>query len=348
MSKQEFFKREKVKKILDKKFIFNFFKKNILPKYHKKISLKDVKIKIAKGAILTKSYHLVIKYILKTNQRQKIIYCHTSSSKNKKYYFDVLNYIIKRGFPLEKYNLPQPIIYNSDINAFFYKAVPGTSLLNLIKTKNKKNNLSKIVKDAGSMIAHIHQIPLPQKIDFNQYNNRISNTIPTGLSYVETIRNRAPEHLAEIQRMLEKLIKIEKNNLKKLKKLWFVHGDFHPDNIIIDIKNNNQLGMIDLSDIADSDFCKDLGNFLQQLSYMTRSYLSKKDINNLQKEFLQEYFKIRKIKFTKNIKQRIRLYETWTGLRSVIYFLTLDKNKINKPRAKKLLSEIKNNYFCDL
>ena len=117
-----------------------------------------------------------------------------------------------------------------------------------------------------------------------------------------------------------------------------VHGDVHPENIIK--MSDRKIAFIDFADLCVSDFARDLGTFVQQLDYkLSQNNYSKVFINKVNKVFLEIYCQGAKIKYNARLEERIKLYYSWTALRSALYWLL--KHEPQPDRADSLLLDIK-------
>src|SRR5206468_7008147 len=98
-----------------------------------------------------------------------------------------------------------------------------------------------------------------------------------------------PAFASRIQKVLYRII----DEQKKLDPMDFVfiHGDFHPLNILVD---GSHLTVVDFEYSCVFDPAKDLGYFLSYLLMRKEKYRLSLDIGRLQMVFLREYVKDRK------------------------------------------------------
>ena len=85
----------------------------------------------------------------------------------------------------------------------------------------------------------------------------------------------------------------------------------------------------------------DIASFLQQLEFMTLSYLSPKEFDQIEYIFLSTYFNRKTL--DKNIKSRINLYKAWTALKSAVYFMIFE-DEVNRRFAERLLTQSEDLY----
>jgi len=182
----------------------------------------------------------------------------------------------------------------------------------------------------------LHEITTNGAENLNKQNSRIETIVPGPEKFLKKIEQKFPEYFDTVKENFKALVEWENKNLDDQKNLALVHGDFHPENIIIN-KSNNKVSAIDFTDICVSDYARDIANFIQQFRFMSLGRLSAEKIKHYQDMFLRGYFTARDIKKDKDIEKRIQLYSAWTALRSAIYFLL--KSPAEPENANTVLKE---------
>ena len=316
-------------KLLDETFIQGYLSAKLKNQFPKAI-FSQTKITPIKKEIGGR-YYLVIRYNIKNLDRP--IFCSASSSSDRKNAFNALKFICS------KLPTTTPLFYSKQFRAMFYLGVPGKNLQEYIKEHPKK--IKDIIILTAELIAKFHQIKInPEKHNFN-HNNSDIETVTPGIKYsIGRLSEKAPENISQIKKLFEIINTFDKQNSSNKK--YLIHGDFHPENIIIHNENPLEITIIDYTDICVSDFARDLGNFLHQLKYMTSRFnpTLAKNLPEFEKSFLNAYFKKVGIKPTPEIKKRIAFYSAWTALRNTIFFL-IKKFKETEEAKKSINSAYK-------
>lgn len=287
------------------------------------LAKKITKIKVypAKQFFSANFSHVVIFYnleiLVENNEIKKYqVFCSGDTKGVRKKTFEILRFLEKNGLNSSRYGVPQTLFYSPHLKTLFYLPVVGE---NLRKDIIKHQILTEKIKQTAILIKKTHHLLKKSQIKTSQF--KISS------EFID------PTHILEQKCPLYSKLceKIEKT-IKKLEKIWLkinktcsfqlVHGDFHPENILIS-PDNKKIYIIDFSESCFGPPEYDLGSFLQQLGYMAReeSYPNSK-INELQKIFLRSYFG--KIPPPKKIK-KINFFQACIAMRSAIFFLHRDK-----------------------
>jgi thiamine kinase-like enzyme len=338
---------EKIEKLFDDKYVLNFFNKKVLPLYPDFKKIKKIKIDPHKKFIWPKTYHVVIEFKVsfvekkegedKNKIKKLSFFCTAHSSEPRKNVHDVLEYLWSKGFSKGFLTIPKPIFYSKYFNTSFYRGVSGTSLLKLIKTKDRRE-LERIVKKTAEWLAKFHKIPFPEDIKLNKKNNQIKTVVPGYRKIIKELDNKYNgEYTDIIRNIYEYLIELEEDFLKMSHRRWLIHGDVHPDNIIR--ISNHKVAMIDFADVCSSDFARDLGTFLQQIEYrLKRNSYSDSYVKKIKDLFITEYCKKARVKYNIRLKERIKLYYHFTSLRTAIFWLM--KHNPDPSKAEPLIKDI--------
>jgi len=310
-------------KLLDSQYMKEFFKNN-----HSTIDgrIKEIaKFNIwpIKKKVDEKFFHLVILYaitfFLGDGSRKRFkIFCASYINHKRKKMYELLKLAYENGFKSGSILVPRPLYYKEDLEAVFYVGVPGDNLLEHIKNGAE---VSGAVKKAANFLANWHEIKPPTEIKLLKHEFNYDFLDPTKI--LEREKNKNHQYSQKIKQLFKKISDYwEKTNNKNFK---LSHGDFHPENIIINHFNSKQIVIIDFSEGCLAPKAYDLGSFLQQLKFMTLAYDRQgKLFSKLEKIFLNEYFKISGIDYNDEIKKQILLYQAWTALKSAVYYMIYD------------------------
>ncbi len=340
-------KGNKISKLLDEKYVLQFFNKKVLPLYSEFEKIDRVKIIPHKNHIWESTYHVVLEFKItfseklnknKDKKKDFSFFCTAHSSEPRKNVYDILKYLWDSGFASGFLTIPKPLFYSKYFNASFYRGVSGDSLLNFMKDENKEE-IEKIIKKTAEWLAKLHKLSVLDDLNYNKRNNYIKTVIPGYKQIMKSLNSvYGGEYLEDIKNIYKVLMEKENLYLSGLNKRYLIHGDVHPENIIK--MGRKKMAMIDFADICLSDFARDLGSFFQQLDYRFEKLEYPSTYSTKIKDlFLQSYCKKAKIKINDNLKERIDLYYNWTAIRTATFWLL--KYKPDPERAKPMIAEVK-------
>ena len=343
MAEQKSNGTNKIYRLLDEKFVLDLFKKEILPKYPEFSDIKEIKTHLIKDNIWTSTYHVVIEYQttfvdLENHLETLPIYCTAHSDEQRLNSFEALTFLWQNGFSQENLTISRPLFYSPDFNAFFYQGVSGENLYQYIRRKDVATVEDVVVKAAAwfAKLHHLSAIAEAAK-NFNPLNSRIETIIPGMAHALTKVQAEEPRYFEICRQAYEKINQEEKDFLSSTEERWLIHGDAHPENIIIIDKD--KIGVIDFTDICLADYARDLGTFLQQLEFMMlRKIDDQNEVEKIKRLFLNSYLKNAGITLDDNLQKRINNYYNWTALRTAIFFLL--KDKAEPERAHGLLIKI--------
>ncbi len=309
--------KNQITKIFDPKFVANFLQEKI-PDFAKKYDLSDLTATPIKRNIGKVFYHIVVRFDSES-LGDKPIFCSAHSQENRDNANESLKFINKNGFKDSKVFVPQPLLFDKEFGAFFYRGIDGENLLHYISQKD--TNIAPYLEQAAEWIARLHKIPATQKENFNPENSRIQTVLPGPQKFIPKIKRKFPKLSPQVNEYFEKLVQQETRSIARLDREYLIHGDFHPENVIINA-TDGKVSVIDFTDICMGDWARDIGSLMQQLRYMSRGKRSDEETKKHQQIFVKAYLKARGIKTSNSIERRITLYRAWTALRSTIFFLT--------------------------
>lgn len=330
MANQTSNETNKIYNLLDENFTINLFKRGILPKYPEFSDIKKIKPLLIKNHIWASTYHVVIEYQTAfVNLEKKLetlsIYCTAHSDEPRLNSFEALTFLWQNGFDEGNLAIPRPLFYSPDFNAFFYQGISGENLYQYIRRKDVKTIESVMVKTAA-WFAKLHRLSATaiKAKNFNPLNSLIETIIPGMAQALAKVQAKAPRYY-EICREAYRIINNEeKEFFSSTNDRWLIHGDAHPENVII--INKNKIGVIDFTDICLADYARDLGTFLQQMEFMMLYKIEdQSEVGKIKQLFLNSYFENTKIALDDNLQKRINNYYNWTALRTAIFFLLKDK-----------------------
>lgn len=328
--------------LLNKKYLTALFTKKFPFEIKKFGPISDIKIFPFKHYIEKKYYHIVNRYVITFSKKHShtiYIFCNANSREPRKGTFEALLYLSRHGFQSGELRAPMPIFYHQRLKAMFYHEIAGTTNLYEFITQ-KHPPLSKIKQHiilSARWLKKLHALPTKNVKNFNPKQSSILTVVPGKKLLLKKIEDKHPDYpefREKIKLLYNAIIQFDRNNLELIKKS-IIHGDYHPENVIIHPYGCGSIGIIDYTDCCIADSIRDVGNFLQQFSTMMHEHLSPEQIQKIKTVFIQAYFG--KKRLSQDVLNRLYCYQAWTALRSAMYFLTIRDFDI--PRAKQLIKE---------
>lgn len=339
----------KIRNLLDKKFVIDLFIKEVLPKYPDFLSIKQIKIFAIKEHIWETTYHVVFKFettFITIDKKEKtfFIYCGAHSNEPRLNSYEASEFLWKNHFSQKNLTIPKPLFYSDYFNAFFYEGVIGENFYQYIRAKDLAK-IEEIIPKISAWFAKLHQLSTQNVGNFNIINSKIETIIPGKIHFLDKVSALYPCYYEACQKIYEIIDNQEKDFFSRVEEKWFIHGDAHPENIICTKQEN--IAVVDFADFCLADFARDLGSFLQQLDFMmSRKINDQLYVKKIQKLFLKTYFDITKKTLDSDLQNRIDNYYNWTALRTVIFFLS--KEFPSPERAHGLLIKICQNLKLNI
>lgn len=318
----------KILKLFDNDYVTSLFTKKVLPLYPDFVKVKKIKIHAHKKHVWEDTYHVVIEFstifVTKEGKKKKLaIFCSAHSDEPRKNVYKSLKFLWENGFGKGYLSIPHPLFYSNYFKGTFYRGVVGKNLYHYIREKNFVE-IESIIAKTAAWFAKLHNLPIEKAINFNKENSRIETVFPGIDHIIWRINKTYPKYSAVYKEIYNTLNNIEKAFLQNTKRLWLVHGDAHPENIIK--MSARKIALIDFTDLCLSDFARDLGSFLQQLEFMSARKIGKQDYTEkIKKIFLDEYFAHSHNKLDRELEKRMDNYYNWTAMRTATYFLIKDE-----------------------
>jgi len=227
--------------------------------------------------------------------------------KNLSFFIDLVNFLRKRKFPCPK------ILYNNNNKQLNFHKKKQYTIIDFVEGKIVKKINFKHCYKLGRTLATLHKKTLnfkkKKKNDFslNEWDKLIKRKIK--LSKKESF-------------FLKKEIKYIKENWPKKLPKGIIHGDLFPDNVFF--KNNNIVGIIDLSNACNDFLCYDLSICINAWCYEKKLNIDK------MKNLIKGYNSIRKIKI-----QEIKYFNLFLRASSLRFYLSRLMDSQNKKIPKK-------------
>ncbi len=251
-------------------------------------------------------------YFFRTKSRKCILTIYENKiterikKKNLSFFIELINFLRKKKFPCPE------IFYNNNnkqLNSYKNKQF---TIINFVEGKvAKKINIKHCYK-LGKTLATLHnktsKFKKERKNDFslNEWNKIIKKIKLSKKTFL----------------LLKKEIKYIKENWPKKLPTGIIHGDLFPDNVFF--KNNNIIGIIDLSNACNDFFCYDL-----TICINAWCYEEKLNINKM-KNLIKGYNSIRKIK-----NEEIKYLNLFLRASSLRFYLSRLMDSQNKKIPKK-------------
>jgi thiamine kinase-like enzyme len=200
-----------------------------------------------------------------------------------------------------------------------------------------------MVSEIAIWFSKLHAITYAGGNLFNVINSRLVTVLPGSRHQIHRVQEAFPQYLELYQKAYEIFLKTEYEFLSSTTKRYLIHGDAHPDNIML--TNGGRLGVIDFSDLSYADFARDLGCFLEQTEYMcSKRDFTKDEIAEIKQLFMDTYLHEAKIEMTADLQKRIDNYYYWTKIRTMSYILfsgAMERDAETLARAEVLAKELK-------
>ena len=226
--------------------------------------------------------------------------------KNLFFFVELINFLRKVKFPCPK------ILYNNNnkqLNSYKNKQF---TIIDFVKGKIEKKISIQHCYKLGKILATLHKKTLRFKKE--RKNNFSLNEWSKSIKKIKLSKKESIFLKKEINY-------IKKNWPKKLPK-GIIHGDLFPDNVFF--KNNNIVGIIDLSNACNDFFCYDLSICINSWCYEKKLNIDK--MRNL----IKGYNSIRKIKI-----QEIKYLNLFLRASSLRFYLSRLMDSQNKKIPKK-------------
>ncbi|MBU1202578.1 aminoglycoside phosphotransferase family protein [Patescibacteria group bacterium] len=312
--------KAKIARLVDHDFVEGIFRQH-LPKYYPDfktmLSISSDPYKRHLG--VTSAVFVVefkIKYLDKHGKTKNLdIFASAHSDGSRKGAYQKTKALYKHGFDKGQFRVTKPLFFLSEQKAFFYESSPGRSFFYFF-TENPKADLSHSLKLIAGWAKKLHQTEF--KANFKWPIFDIYDMVPSPNHFVGDFLLTDKRQGKLVDKLVKDMAKTKKAYDKTIKKT-IIYGDYHPENVVIKSLEAKDLEMIDFTDIALGDPMMDLGTFLQQLDFMGHNFLSRKEMNEYKKYFVESYFEQDFEQIDIQFINRINLYQSWTALRTAVF-----------------------------
>ncbi len=328
--------------LLDEKYITKLFNANLKKNYPEFIRIDKLQILIIKERLGDDFEHVVANYsflmarvIGKEKKYLRLnIFCSAHSDGSRKKIMEILKFVNRNNISSQK-----ALFYDNKTQAMFYEGVRGQNLYYYIQ---HQADIKRYVKEVAIKLASLHKLKIDPKLKISKFRSSLWSLDPSNVLGDKEIK------LENCKIEIIKLLNYIKVEFKKLKiednQKFFIHGDFHPENIIIE-EDTKIINIIDFTDVRVSDFAQDIGSFLQQFRFMSLRFYPDRKIEYYQNIFLKNYFKNRNIEMNQDIENRMLFFQAWLSLRSAVFFLRSQNAEVKVnfliQQSKEFLDQIK-------
>lgn len=297
---------------------------------------------IIKKSFHNNYYNLVTAYplsfTLDGQKKELVIYSSAHSNESRKQTMANLQLIWEKGIPSAEFQTNLPLFYETGSNAFFYVGLPGINLYHFFH-ENEPAVIEESIKAIAKWLARLHQLTLGMVNWSHSREQRVIDVAPGRERALERIKQVCPEYYDRFARLYGLLEQRELSHWPKNENLTMIHGDLHPENVLV---NEQGVAIIDWADASLGDPVRDLGSFMQQLSFMGHRAIDDNDYwQAMQKVFLESYQAEAGIELAADWPERLKTYYYFTAFRTAIYFVT--KSGPEPERSDGLLNEIEAN-----
>lgn len=248
--------------LLDKKMAEKFLNNKLGKIFKTRLSIVEIK--------RFKTYNLNnynILYKIKNDQELFEIRISTSKYMSKTVDYTAMKFFYNHGFSKGNYITPEPLVFLEKDNLLIYKNIEGAKLSDLLESYN----INELVGNSADLLKKIHLLKDENLKLFNPENWFIHYDYENLIQKFSKAKN------------LKKIISNIKESLSKEDSKCICHGDFQPNNIII---NQEQICLIDFGMTCIFYPEVDLASFLTHLRMLLKNEVK---YINLKKLFLQSY-----------------------------------------------------------
>ncbi len=312
---------DSLKHLLEKDYIRQIFNQ-YLPKYYPDFKeLLEIELRPYKKHVGRSSAVYVVEYFC-TYKKQTdesdylniFVSAHTDGSRQAAFLNN--QFLYQHGFSNSHYLVPKPLFYLEDFKAFFYEGVRGRILKKLISDEPERD-LRPVLTMAASWLTRLHNLAVPEG-GFKARDFAIKEMSPKTEVFLADFAKYKPAEGQTVSSALQAILALESSFAPTFNKT-LVHGDFHPENVIVSGLDPDHIKVIDFTDLSWGDPCLDIGVFLQQFDFMLHNLLSRKKINDYKTFFVEAYFSSSFEDIDQAFINRINLYQAWTALRTGVF-----------------------------
>ncbi len=281
-----------------------------------------------------------VSYINNGLEHRAVVYCSAHSNGSRRQAMENLEFIWRQNIPEGQFLTNKPLFYEPQYEAMFYLGWPGDNFCQYF-TRHSREEISSQLTLIAQWLARLHTLTLGFSEWPDSRIQKIGQIVPGRERSLERIQRNTPQYYERFARIYDYLEAWESRLWPTPDKLAIIHGDIHPENVIITEKG---VAIIDWSDLCLGDPLRDIGSFSQQLIFMGLGQINDESYwHQAQDKFLSAYGQAMGNNLPENWLERCRLYYYFTAFRTAIYFVT--KSGPEPERAEGLLEEIEINLL---
>lgn len=256
-------KTNNLEELLDKDKVVDLFLK-----YQKECGLTygfEIK-KIDRLLVLSPKTYAML-YTLLSDKTIRKIRLNASNEETRERSYAVMKYL-QPQFLGPQFFIPKAYFYDLDYNAICYENVEGSLLIKQLKD----SNLEKLIELTALWLKHLHSINKPDLV------------LPKHEIFYnfEALRKFYPDLAQDGQNIVDTL----KSSITYDFKEVLTHGDYQPNNIIVDAE---KIAVFDFNDSQIGDSGLDIAKFITQLKVMLFRFADKNKFTNLENVFFKYY-----------------------------------------------------------
>jgi thiamine kinase-like enzyme len=319
--------KDKIAKLEDQNFVRTILDEKLSEHYPDFQKTESIKLTPYKHHIGKTSAVFVIGYeieYLTTDNKQKPLHLFATghSDDSRKSAFKKLGFLYNNGFNEGKFQVTRPLFFVEEQKGFFYEASIGQSLFEFF-VQDDSLNLNNALDLAAGWVRELHSLPANKDFAWPKFS--VADMVPAPQQFLPDFINHDSEFGSQVKRILTAIQDWEKKFNEQLERV-LIYGDYHPENVIIQNLETDNLKMIDFTDVALGDPMTDLGTFLQQFDFMGNRFFSRNKINEYKEYFVKAYFGKELEEIDAAFFQRMNLYQAWTALRTAVFLFYMHED----------------------
>ena len=299
-------------------------------------------VQVVKQTFHLDYYNLVAVYSLSCLEngikKDLTIYCSAHSNESRRQTMANLQLLWRKNIPNSQFQANRPLFYEPGCRALFYVGLPGRNLFQCFENGHQ-TEINGYLQLTAEWLARLHRLTLGLNDWPGGREQRIGNVVPGRIRALEKVQENCPQYYSRFVKLYDLLEQREASHWPNCDNLTMIHGDLHPENVVI---NDDGAAIIDWADASIGDPARDLGSFMQQLVFMGQRHIDDENYwQQAQSLFLETYHRAVGINPPADWQKRLKTYYYFTAFRTAIYFIT--KSGPEPQRADGLLDEVEAN-----
>ena len=311
--------KQNMDKLLDLDFMTKLFNERLREFYPNFQTVNNIDFHTYKKHTGKTSMIVVVEYIVNYQSTDSELVkislfssAHSDGSRVRAFYGQ--SYLYQHGFDEGQFLVGRPLFYLEEQYAFFYEAVLGRTIRKLIK-EDASLDFVKALDLSAAWIKKLHSRHLDAGNDFRKFD--VQEMSPKPQHFLDDLTSYFPDHGSKLQGIYERLCNLQEKN-RGLYQPVLIHGDYHPENIILKSSEPDKIKVIDFTDLALGDPMVDAGSFIQQFDFMCFGSLSRQKINEYKLLFLEKYFGEKFANIDIKYINRINFFQAWVVMRTTL------------------------------